>query len=103
MKICCLFSAAFQQHPTCTTFSASLRARNFKIALISSGIPTVIVEKLSTALGADYAFGVEVETIDGKLTGEIWGDAITRNGKLKILNEILKKENLVAQRLRCCC
>ena len=76
-------------------FFCQIRARNFKIALISSGIPTVIVEKLSFALGADYAFGVEVETVDGKLTGEIWGDAITRNGKLKILNEILKKENLL--------
>jgi phosphoserine phosphatase/dolichol kinase len=76
-------------------FFCQLKARNFKIALISSGIPTMIVEKLSAALGADYAFGVEVETVDGKLTGEIWGDAITRNGKLKILNEILKKENLL--------
>ena len=71
-----------------------LKARNCKIALISSGIPTVIVTKLATALGADYAYGVEVETKEGKLTGEIWGDAISRYGKYKILLEILNRENL---------
>ena len=29
-----------------------------------------------------------------KLTGEIWGDAISKNGKLKILREILSQENM---------
>ena len=81
--------------PYLHNFFCQLKARNFKIALISSGIPTVIVEKLAVALGADYAYGVEVESKEGKLTGKIWGDAITRNGKLKILNEILEKENLL--------
>ena len=41
--------------PYLHNFFCQLKARNFKIALISSGIPTVIVEKLATALGADYA------------------------------------------------
>ena len=81
--------------PYLHNFFCQIKARNFKIALISSGIPTVIVEKLAVALGADYAYGVEVETKDGKLTGEIWGDAITKNGKLKILKRILKQENFL--------
>ena len=80
--------------PYLQNFFCQLKARNCKIALISSGIPTIIVKKLALALGADYAYGVEVETKDGKLTGEIWGDAITKNGKLKILCEILSRENL---------
>jgi dolichol kinase/phosphoserine phosphatase len=80
--------------PYLHNFFCQLKARNCKIALISSGIPTVIVEKLATVLGADYAYGVEVETKDGKLTGEIWGDAITKNGKRKILCEILDHEKL---------
>jgi phosphoserine phosphatase len=71
-----------------------IKERNCKIALISSGLPTVIVKKLANALGADYAYGVEVETEDGKLTGKIWGDAIEPNGKLKILTQILTPENL---------
>lgn len=80
--------------PSLQNIFCQLKARNFKIALISSGVPTIIVKKLASTLGADYAYGVEVETKDGKLTGEIWGDAITKNGKHKILLEILNRENL---------
>jgi dolichol kinase len=43
---------------------------------------------------ADYAYGIEVETKDGKLTGEIRGDAIEPSGKLKILYQILESEKL---------
>ena len=73
---------------------SQLKLRNCKIALISSGLPTVIVKKLADAVGADYAYGIEVETEDGKLTGEIWGDAIEPDGKLKILSRILTAEGL---------
>jgi phosphoserine phosphatase len=80
--------------PYLQSFFCQIKARNCKVALISSGIPTIIVKKLATALGADYAYGVEVETKDDDLTGEIWGDAISKNGKHKILSEILNRENL---------
>ena len=73
---------------------SQIKMRNCKIALISSGLPTVIVKKLAATVGAEYAYGVEVETKDGKLTGEIWGDAIEPNGKLKILSQILTAEGL---------
>ena len=75
------------------------KERNCKIALISSGLPTVIVKKLADTVGADYAYGIEVGTKDGKLTGEIWGDAIEPEGKLKILAQIMTTEGL---RLRDC-
>ncbi len=52
--------------PYLQSFFCQLKARNCKIALISSGIPTVIVEKLALTIGADYAYGVEVETKDGQ-------------------------------------
>jgi phosphoserine phosphatase len=80
--------------PYLRSFFCQLRARNLKIALISSGIPTVIVKQLADVLGAEYAYGVEVEVKDGRLTGEIWGDAISKNGKHKILFEILNRESL---------
>jgi len=73
---------------------SEIKARNCKIALVSSGLPTVLVKKLADTLGADYAYGVEVETEDGKLTGKIWGDVIEPDGKLKILKQILTAENL---------
>lgn len=80
--------------PYLQNFFCQLKARNYKTALISSGIPTVIVQKLARTLGADYAYGVETEITEDKLTGAIWGDAITKKGKYKILQEILKQEKL---------
>jgi dolichol kinase/phosphoserine phosphatase len=80
--------------PFLQSICSQVKARNCKIALISSGLPTVIVKELAVAVGADYAYGIEVETKDGRLTGKIWGDAIQPNGKLKILSEILTSENL---------
>jgi HAD superfamily phosphoserine phosphatase-like hydrolase len=73
---------------------AQLKTRNCKTALISSGLPTVIVEKLASMLGADYAFGIEAGVNDDALTGEIWGDAIESNGKRKVLSQILAAEEL---------
>jgi len=80
--------------PQVQSLFAQLKARNCKIALISSGIPTVIVEKMASALGADYAFGIEVGVNDDALTGEIWGDVIEANGKRKVLTRILAAERL---------
>jgi phosphoserine phosphatase len=45
-------------------------------------------------MGADYVYGINVETQGGKLTGKISGDAIAPNGKLKILCSILSAEGL---------
>jgi len=73
---------------------AQLKTRNCKIALISSGLPMVIVEKLASTLGADYAFGIEVGVNDEALTGEIWGDVIEPDGKFKVLSQILSAEGL---------
>lgn len=73
---------------------SQIKVRNCKIALISSGLPTVIVKKLADAVGAEYSYGIEVETKDNKLTGEIRGDAIEAGGKLKILCQIVEAEKL---------
>jgi len=80
--------------PQLQSLFAQLKARNCKIALISSGIPTVIVEKMASVLGADYAVGIEVGVNNGALTGEIGGDSIEANGKRKVLTQILKAEGL---------
>ncbi len=71
-----------------------LKARNCKIAVISSGIPTFALDKLAVAICADYLYGVDTELAEGRLTGEICGEAITKNGKYKILTDILAKEGL---------
>ena len=71
-----------------------LRIQGWKTALISSGLPTVVVKDLASTLKADFAFGLELETKNDVLTGEIWGDVIKHNGKFKVLSRILQTEGI---------
>jgi HAD superfamily phosphoserine phosphatase-like hydrolase len=71
-----------------------LSSTGYKTALISSGLPTFVVQDLASTLGADYAFGFELEIKDAVVTGEIWGDTIEHDGKLAILRRILETEGL---------
>jgi dolichol kinase/phosphoserine phosphatase len=71
-----------------------LGAQGCKTALISSGMPTIIVNRLAVKLGADYGLGFDMGVNNWVLTGEIWGSAIERNGKLQVLSQILQTEGL---------
>jgi hypothetical protein len=71
-----------------------LSSTGWKTALISSGLPTFVVQDLASTLGADYAFGFELGIKDAIVTGEIWGDTIEHDGKLAILRRILGTEKL---------
>lgn len=71
-----------------------LRRDGWKTALISSGLPGVVVQDLALTLKADHAVGFDVERQGEALTGKIWGDVIERNGKLPALAEILEKEDI---------
>jgi HAD superfamily phosphoserine phosphatase-like hydrolase len=71
-----------------------LSSTGCKTALISSGLPTFVVRDLASTLGADYAFGFELEIKDAVVTGEIWGDTIEHDGKLAVLGRILETEGL---------
>ncbi len=71
-----------------------LRSEGWKTALISSGLPNVIVQDLASKLKADYAFGFDLEKSDEVATGEISGEVIEQNGKLLILKKILETESL---------
>lgn len=71
-----------------------LKGAGYRTALISSGLPTPFVEHLATRLNADYAFGLQLETTDNRLTGEVCGDAVKRNGKALVLKKILESEGL---------
>ena len=71
-----------------------LKAQGTKTALISSGIPDALVKHLATQLGADYGFGFEILMDNGRLTGEICGYVIERDGKLQVLTQLLKTEKI---------
>lgn len=70
----------------------TLRNEGCKTALISSGLPTIVVQDLALRLQADYAFGFELEENDGVLTGEIGGDVLEHRGKLLVLAKVLETE-----------
>ena len=82
--------------PNAKEVFAALKAKGCQTALISSGLPTFLVENLSSKLGADYAVGVEVGVKDNALTGEVWGDVIERNGKFLVLKELMDDKKLAA-------
>ncbi|KPV63250.1 MAG: Phosphoserine phosphatase [Candidatus Bathyarchaeota archaeon BA2] len=69
----------------------------YKTALISSGLPKLLVKDLAARLGVDYAFGLELETANGRLTGEIGGDVLKPDGKAIVLKKNLEKEGLSSQ------
>jgi phosphoserine phosphatase len=92
-KLMCIFDE-IPSKPQLQSIFAQLKIRNCKTALISSGLPTIVVKKLANMIGADYAFGIEVGVNDDALTGEIWGDAIEPDGKFKVLSQILAAEGL---------
>ncbi|MCJ7722104.1 HAD-IB family phosphatase [Candidatus Bathyarchaeota archaeon] len=71
-----------------------LNKNGYRTALISSGLPTQVVKDFATRLQADYAYGLELEIIDERLTGVIGGDVIKEGGKAVVLERILQKENL---------
>jgi phytol kinase len=70
------------------------KEEGYKTALISSGLPQFLVEDLAKNLSVDYAFGLDLETVENHLTGRISGDVIKPNGKAVILRKIVEKEGL---------
>lgn len=90
-------SDAFKEIPLLhhtETFFAELRKMGLKTAVISSGLPQILVEHLASQLSIDYAFGLELEVDNNALTGNIKGEVIKKDGKALILRRILRQENL---------
>ena len=74
-----------------------LKQAGCKIALISSGLPQPFVETLASKLNADYAYGLDLEVANNRLTGKISGVVIEPEGKAVVLKEILDAEGLTAE------
>jgi len=75
----------------------TLNNKGYRTVLISSGLPTPVVEDLATRLQADYAYGLELEIADERLTGVIEGEVLKSGGKAVVLQKILEKEGLTSQ------
>lgn len=74
-----------------------LRQAKCRTALISSGLPQPFVEALASKLNADYAYGLDLEVNNNRLTGKISGVVIKPEGKAIVLKEILDANGLTAE------
>lgn len=83
--------------PNVETVFHQLKQAGCKLALISSGLPQAFIDDLSLRLNCDYAFGLELEIINGEFTGQISGDVIKPGGKALVLRRIMDKEGLTQQ------
>jgi phosphoserine phosphatase len=82
--------------PNAQQIFTSLKAEGYRTALISSGLPTFLVENLAAKVGAEYAVGVEVGISNGILTGEVRGDVIEPKGKFLILKKLMQDQQITA-------
>lgn len=74
-----------------------LKQAECKIALISSGLPQPFVETLASELNADYAYGLDLETDNKRLTGKISGVVLEPKGKATVLKQILDANGFAPQ------
>jgi len=69
------------------------QAKNRELLVISNAI-LPIVEKISSYLGIKRCIGTELETKNGKFTGEIKGEIIYGKNKAEILTQYIRNNNL---------
>jgi dolichol kinase/phosphoserine phosphatase len=60
------------------------------VALISSGVPDILMKDLAERLNAGCGYGIDVKIINGICTGEIDGPLSYREGKVQVVEKLLK-------------
>ncbi len=78
--------------PSVEKVFTELNKLGYVTVLISSGLPTVLVEDLAARLKANYAFGLELKVTNNYLTGEIEGDVLKSRGKAIVLKRLMNEE-----------
>ena len=76
--------------PGARTMVRTLRRLGYRFAIVSGGF-THITDRLAEDLGIHYSRANELEIVDGRLTGEIVGDVVDREGKAQALREFAEK------------
>ncbi len=72
---------------------SALKRAGYKIAVVSGSF-TYFTNRIKDELGLDYAFGNELEIVDGKLTGNVVGKIIDAEEKARIVEEIARREGI---------
>jgi dolichol kinase/phosphoserine phosphatase len=64
------------------------------VALISSGVPDILMKDLAEKLNAGCGHGIDVMLKDGVCTGEIGGSLSYSEGKVQLVEKLLKTRNI---------
>ena len=71
-----------------------IRDRGHCVVLISSGVPDFLMKHLSGRLNADCGYGIDVKMNNGVFTGEIDGSLSFHEGKVQVVEQLLKVNKL---------
>ncbi len=64
------------------------------VALISSGVPDILMKELAVRLNAGCGYGIDVKINNGICTGEIGGPLSYIEGKAQVVEKLLKIHNI---------
>lgn len=79
--------------PGVEEFMQTTKTLGLKVAIISGGF-TFFTDALKRKIGADYAFGNELEIIDGKLSGKVKGTIVNAQQKAFLLKLLAQQEGI---------
>jgi phosphoserine phosphatase len=82
-----VYDERLELNPGAEKLIAALHKHDVKTMLVSGGF-TFFTERLKRQLGLNFAYGNELEIIDGKLTGTIIGPLLDPAGKAEKLREV---------------
>jgi len=71
----------------------TLKGLGYKLAILSGGF-TFVGDHLKEKLGFDYVYANELDVLNGKVTGEVYGEIIDGEKKAELLKEIAERENI---------
>ena len=64
------------------------------VAMISSGVPDILMKDLAERLSAGCGYGIDVTISNGFCTGEIGGSLSYSEGKVNLVEKLLKTHNI---------
>ncbi|MBO1223254.1 MAG: HAD-IB family phosphatase [Candidatus Scalindua sediminis] len=71
-----------------------IRNNGHYVALISSGVPDFLMRHLAKRLHASYGYGIDTKMDNNIFTGEINGSLSFHEGKVQVVEQILKESNI---------
>lgn len=68
----------------------SLERAGYEVVLLSAGVPQPVVETLCRKLGVSHGRGIDLEVVEGTLTGRLSGETLDDDGKVRYAEGLLR-------------